>query len=76
MTAGSHWVSAELESSGVPVGAGLPAITGKAGALRRSACIAGKPTQVTDQPRANCSSLSPSSRYRTHSSCGSAPSDL
>ncbi|RRV49857.1 diguanylate cyclase [Pseudomonas sp. p106] len=26
-----------------PVGAGLPAITGKAGALHRSACIAGKP---------------------------------
>ncbi|MEX0295808.1 hypothetical protein AAH995_21055 [Pseudomonas putida] len=42
------WLTAHSISSADanPVGAGLPAITGKAGALHRSACIAGKPLKV------------------------------
>ena len=41
--AGSHRDSAVLESYAVPVGAGVPANTGEAGAIHRGACFAGMP---------------------------------
>ncbi|MNH25230.1 hypothetical protein D3C79_852100 [compost metagenome] len=40
---GSHKYSADLEAGDIPVGAGLPANTGEARAIHRSACFAGKP---------------------------------